>query len=384
MKILIFMTQFYQLGGAERLAVELAAELNNRGVRADILCMSKEDLPGVAEAKADLLNKGIPAIHFLNMNIHPSIITTISAITYLRKLIRREKYDIVETSLLSPCVLASWAIVGGRVRHVVGLHEVFEKERHNTWRYRILRFSIKCNRNIKFYTISKYALKHWLEYSGTPEHCTRLVYNAISDNCFTSIADRNNLHQEFGLPRSARIILFVGRLLVLKGIDTIYEALGPILSEQNLCILYIGAEMSSVTTSHVDKGLVAQLKDQVRRDELMDRVLFLGWRYDVTRLMASSDILVHPARNDGFGLVLAEAMAVGLPVVASNVEGIPEVLEGSDLIMVPPNDPKALRDAVLQTLHRTPEEMSTAIRKGRECAERFRMNNRVENMIDLF
>ncbi len=67
MKVLIFMTQFYQLSGAERLAVELTEELNKRCIHADILSMYTEDLPDVAEAKQDLLNRGIPNVGFLGV-----------------------------------------------------------------------------------------------------------------------------------------------------------------------------------------------------------------------------------------------------------------------------------------------------------------------------
>ena len=73
MKVLIFMTQFYQLSGAERLAVELAEELNRRGIHRDILSMYTEDLSGVAEAKEGLLMRGIPKVYFLGLKIYPLI-----------------------------------------------------------------------------------------------------------------------------------------------------------------------------------------------------------------------------------------------------------------------------------------------------------------------
>jgi len=104
----------------------------------------------------------------------------------------------------------------------------------------------------------------------------------------------------------------------------------------------------------------------------------------IPRLMASCDLLVHPARIEGFGLVLAEALAAGLPVVASNVDGIPEVLAGTDSLMVQPDDPEALRDAVLKTLNRTPEETVCAIEKGRTRAEDFRIGKRTDAMVKLF
>lgn len=100
--------------------------------------------------------------------------------------------------------------------------------------------------------------------------------------------------------------------------------------------------------------------------------------------MAASDILVHPPRTEGFGLVLAEALAARLPIVATNVDGIPEVLAGTDSLMVPPDDPEALREAVLRTLHRSPDEAAAAIEKGRRRAQAFRTQQRTEAMIRLF
>ena len=79
-----------------------------------------------------------------------------------------------------------------------------------------------------------------------------------------------------------------------------------------------------------------------------------------------------------------EAMAAGLPVVATNVGGIPEVLAGTDSVMVLPDDPEALREGVLGTLNRTPEEKERAIMKGRERAEDFRIRNRVDAMVTLY
>ncbi len=87
MKVLIFMTQFYQLNGAERLAVELAEQLNKRGIRTDILSMYTEALPGVVDAKNALLRNGIPAVHFLGLRIHPPIASMVAAIWRLRRLI---------------------------------------------------------------------------------------------------------------------------------------------------------------------------------------------------------------------------------------------------------------------------------------------------------
>jgi len=385
MKVLVFMTQFYELNGAERLAVELAEALNKRGIRADILSMYTEDLPGVPAAKQDLLRRGVPAVHFLGMQIHPAVTALASSIYRLRRLIRKQQYDIVETSMLSPTVLASWSTRHTMARHIVGVHDVFRKDRYHNVHHRVWRFSVKCNRCIRCYAISDFVKRHWIEYMGIPVEHVRTVYNAIPNDCFEAVPQRDNVLQELGIPVGAKVALFVGRMLKRKGIDTVLDALGPILHEQNLYLLYIGGWSQPPEGFFADEdGLLDRMKEQIASKGWAERVRFLGRRNDVPRLMASCDILVHPARIEGFGLVLAEALAAGLPVVASNVQGVPEVLAGTDSVMIPPDNPEALREAVLKTLRRTPEEAALCAKSGRAKAEEFRIEKRIDNMVRLF
>jgi glycosyltransferase involved in cell wall biosynthesis len=381
MKVLIFMTQFYQLSGAERLGVELAEELNKRKIHTDILSMYTEDMAGVLEAKEGLLQRGISQVHFLGMKVHPSIASIIPAILKLRRLIKEERYDIVETSMVSPTVLAAWATRGTQSRHVAGLHQVFRLDRENSVRHWVWRFSISCNPHIRYYSISDYASKAWVCYSGTPPQYTRTIYNAIPDDCFEAVADRQGVRTELGIPEDNRIALYVGRLAKYKGCDTLVSALGPLLEQSNLHLLFVGAPDPNV---HGCSEMIDGMEKQIEDNGWSDRIRFLGYRKDIPRLLASADIIVHPTHMEGFGLVLVEAMAAGLPVVASNAEAIPEVLKNTDSIMVPPDDPEALRKAVLQTINRSPLEAAAAIEKGRKRAEDFRIGKRTNSMVRLF
>lgn len=381
MKVLVFMTQFYQLNGAERLGVELAEQLNKRSIHADIMSMYAKDLPGVPEAKQLLLDKGIPAVHFLGLKAHPPMAKFFPAVWKLRGLIKEQGYDIIETSQVSPTVLASWATRRTNSQHVSGLHQVFSRENENSKQHKFWRFSVRCNRRIRYYAISDYAAKHWVKYSKTPPRYTRRIYNAIPDDCFIATPDRRGVRSELGIPEDARLAIYVGRIVDYKGIDTVIEALGPVLQQENLNLLYIGRPYPSFSNT---AAMLSNMEKKIVENNWCDRVKFLGFRKDVPRLIASSDVLVHPTRIEGFGLVLTEAMAAGLPVVASNVQGIPEVLAGTDSIMVPPDDHLALRDAVMATLNRTPEQAALAIRKGCERAEDFRIDNRTNSIIQLF
>lgn len=381
MKVLIFMTQFYRLSGAERLAVELAEELNKRGIHTDILSMYTEDLPGVAEAKQDLLAKGIPNVYFLGMKIHPPVRSLFPAIFKLRCLIQEQQYDIIETSMLSPCAIASWATLIGHTRHVSGLHRVFRRDRENRIQHKFWRFSVRCNPRNRYYGISNYVSDAWTSYSNIQDRYERTIFNAIPDDCFIVSPDRQKVHREFDIPDDGRIILYVGRLAKCKGCDILLNALAGLLKQYNLYILFAGLLDPMVSGS---EEMLDAMQKQLKNEKWGYRVKFIGYRLDVPRLMASADLLVHPTLTEGFGLILVEAMATGLQVVATNVEGIPEVLAGTDSIMVPPNDAHELRNAVLETLHRSPSEIVQAVQKGRRRAENFRICNRINNMTLLF
>lgn len=375
------MTQFYQLGGAERLQVELAEELNIRGIHTDILSMYSEGLLGVAEAKQDLLGRGVNNIYFLDMKVHPPFDSLLPAIIKLKRLIRGQKYDIVETSSISTNVIASWATLNGRTRHVVGLHHVFMRNRENTRRHMFWRFTLRYNRRNRYYAISNYVNNAWQSYSNISGQYIRTICNAIQNDFFTAKKDRSRLCKELEIPSDGHILLYVGRLAKYKGCDILLEAIAPCLRQNNLFLLYVGLVDPAVSGSD---EMLANMNKKISSENLGERVRFLGYRKDIPRLMSSADVLVHSTTTEGFGLTLVEAMAAGLPVVATNVEGIPEVLAGTDSIMVPPNDPYAIRDAILKTLNRSSEEACSALKKGKNAAENFRIDKRVDQFVNFF
>lgn len=385
MKVLIFTTQFWKLGGAERLAIELAADLNRRGIHADVLSMYAANLPGVDVARQRLLEQGIPVVRFLGMGVNPGSLTALTAVGKLRRLVRDERYTVVETSLVSPRLLTMCATIGLPAHHVAGVHDVFTKRRYNDGKSRLSRYFMAVNDETRFYAVSEYVKKHWIEYSRTPPERTRTIYNGIPDEAFDAQAERDSVRRELNISRDAKVALFVGRMLKRKGIDTIVEALGPILEVENLHLIFAGAVDEPPDGLFPDeRGLLQRMRERIASQGWTPHISMLGVRGDIPRLMASSDVLVHPARLEGFGLVLAEALATGLPVIASDVEGIPEVLSGTDSLMVPPDDPDALRIAVQRTLSRTQREKATAERKARLRADRFRLCHRTDAMIELF
>lgn len=381
MKILIFMTQFYQLGGAEKLAVELAEELNARNIDTDILSIYSNNISGTKEQIDRLHKKGIRNINSLGLCVHPSIFSLLSSILKLRKLLKTQNYDIIETSSMIPTLVASWATLGTHVKHIAGLHQVFRKDRENSFKHKLWQISTMLNKHVNYYAISDYVASKWISYSHVPSERVFKVYNAIANKFFEAEADKDTVHREFNIPENGIIAIYVGRLAAYKGIDTILEALSPVLKHQNIFLLYVGLPDYDVAGT---KEMISRMKNKISLEKLESNVKIIGFREDIPRLMAAADVLVHPTKIEGFGLTLVEAMAVGLPVVASNVEAIPEILTGTDSLMVTPNNPEALLEAVLSTLKRTPINKKMAIDKGKNRAKDFSINRRASEMINLF
>ncbi len=146
--------------------------------------------------------------------------------------------------------------------------------------------------------------------------------------------------EQFGVPRSAEVILAVGRLHPQKGFLVLLEAAEPLLKasdEVQLVIVGEGPQRS-------------ELSAWVRSHGLEHSVHLLGWRPDVAGLMKSADLFVLPSLWEGMPNTLLEAMAVGLPVVATSVEGVADIVtDGETGLLVPPRSAERLRSA-LRTL----------------------------------
>lgn len=385
MKTLVFTTQFHQVGGYERLAVELAVELNRLGVRTDVLSQYNSTIPGVRDAELRLREAGIPQISYLGLCVNPSIFAICRAIYRFRKFVRTEDYTAVEVSGFTPSLVAAVALVGMNVKVLIGVHAIYAGKLYGGLRYSLWKQLIKLPRHVSFFAISQAVADAWREYARVDAQRVKVVMNSINVAFYShqklQCIDFGSLANNLSSAECGRTVLFVGRLLRSKGIDTLYSALKECLVPHRLNLIFVGRADDCETPD--DAEMLAEMREEIQSSPWNGRVHFLGLRTDVPEIMATSDILVHPARSEGFGLVLAEALAVGLPIVASDVDGIPEVLAGTESVMVPPDDPHALAAAVISVLEWPKEKLDAAIAKGKHRAESFRSERRAKAILEL-
>lgn len=169
------------------------------------------------------------------------------------------------------------------------------------------------------------------------------------------------------LPAGAPVLLAIARLADQKGLDVAIRALPEIRRSHPETLLVVLGEGPA-------RGALEELDASLG---VGDAVLLPGRLPDVAALLERAELLVHPARWEGFGLALLEAMLAARPVVAARVSSIPEiVVDGETGLLVPPDDPAALAGAIVRLLG----DDELRARLGRAGLERARVEFSVERM----
>jgi glycosyltransferase involved in cell wall biosynthesis len=170
-----------------------------------------------------------------------------------------------------------------------------------------------------------------------------------------------------GVPEGVPVLLAVARLVEQKGIDVAIAALPAVRARHPDAVLVV-----------LNEGpLRGRLLEQAAALGVADAVFLPGRVGDVTSWLRRADVLVHPARWEGFGLALLEAMLASLPVVATQVSAVPEIVaDGETGLLVPPDDPDALAEATARVL----DDRELAARLGAAGLARARTEFSVERM----
>ncbi len=187
-----------------------------------------------------------------------------------------------------------------------------------------------------------------------------LAPNGVDARRFTPAGsvERANIRASLGIPEDAPVALFVGRLERRKGLDILLAAWADLLRRGSTARLLIAGP-----------GEVAAWAREAHEDGVEERVTFLGPRKDVVDLYQAADLFIFPSRAEGCPNAVLEAMASGLPVVATDVAGNREVVgeDGKAGWLVPAEDPAALAEAVATLLS------SPALRREVSAAGRARV-----------
>jgi glycosyltransferase involved in cell wall biosynthesis len=364
-RLLILDTEL-EMGGKEKLLYEFLARADRNRFRVAVCCLK----PG-GYFKEKIVALGVPFYDDLLRHRFDAM-----AFRELAHVIRAEKTEIVETFAHPNTVIFSFlAKLRSMVQSVVVSYHALAVDPHENIVRPYLRPVLR--RLDAHIAVAEIQKRHLVGVEGLREESVRVIYNGVDTGAFRPAdpAERSATRRTLGLADDAVVLMTVGSLKPIKGADVLLRAVAPLMREQpRLRLVLVG--------DGPDRG---SLERQARELSIADRVSFLGLRADVDRLLRAADALVLPSRSEALPTVLLEAMAAGLPVVATRVGGVPEIVdEDRSGLMVPPEDASALGGA-LARIASDPALRRSLGQRGRAVVEsRFRVETMCENRMAYF
>lgn len=316
MKLLILGGNFNNTGGTERVGSLVANGLSEAGYEIVLASMSCGDKPFFP------LNKEIKVTSLFN-SPGRTLYRTPSLIYKIRKLLKDEKIDILIVVETMSVLFTLPAVIGLPVKHICWEHFNFKSDLGKKGR-RIAR-QLAARYCDSVVTLTERDKEYWL--AGT-QHKNQIT--AIPNPCPFPVQD--NIY-----PKQSKIVLAVGRLVNIKGYDLLLQAWLKVIEtapDWQLKIVGEGEERASLSQFIADNNLA-------------DSVELVGNTDNVQKYYEQAAIFCLSSRFEGFGMVLIEAMAFGLPIVSFDCEAGPaEILDGTGSILVKPCDTDLLADGL--------------------------------------
>ncbi len=305
----------------------------------------------------------------------------VSPFLALIRLIRQKQIDIVHTHLLSGNFYGRLSGKAARVKGIVTTLHHSDKEALGGSSVPFLT-DLLFNLDISMAAFSDYIitpsadLKQRIAQQGVKAEKIIHIPNAVNLDCF-GIADGESLacRQELGIPSGLKVVGIVGRLVTVKNFPLFLRAARRVIDTGILVkFLVIG-----------DGPLRSELKTMADELKLTQYVIFTGFRQDVLRVVSSLDLFVLCSDSEVFPLALIEAMALGKPVIATNVGGIREIVDHmKDGLVFPAGDEMNLSESIIYLLTHGGEarEMGNSARE--KVVTAFSLRRMTEKLLGVY
>lgn len=350
----------FEMGGQERVALDLAREQIARGHRVLAISLAAAPDGPIAEAfaAAGASVSRVPK----GPGVDPGIAWA------LRSRLREAGVDVVHTH--NPLPLAYGAVAGRLARAAV----VHTKHGANPDRgRRLLLRRLGGHLAHAYVAVSSATAAVARRNHECPSERLHTIPNGVDLAAFAHDEEaRAAVRAELGIPADAWVFGTVGRLRVEKNFPALIRAAAPLLGPRaRLVIVGDGVEMPKLVAAAAAAGASAW-------------TVLAGARSDVPRILSAFDAFVMSSDTEGLPLGLVEAMAAGLPIVATDVGGIGEVLEGGRVgALVRAGDEPGLREA-MAALARDPSAARERGRAARERSERYALVTMVDAYLALY
>jgi glycosyltransferase involved in cell wall biosynthesis len=218
------------------------------------------------------------------------------------------------------------------------------------------------------------SMKALLTQHGVAAHKIRVVHNAVDPNDTVPKTSGKEIRLRYGLTSDQKVIGVIGRLNPEKGQLIFLRAL------EKTARSFPGVKALIIGDGQ-DRAL---LEGFCREKALSDRVVFLGYQEKVADYYQVLDLLVLPSLSEGLPNTVLEAMSFGVPVLATAVGGVPEIIQNGNGMMVPPNDPGALAEKMMELLGDGVLRQAIGLKGKTSLYPHFTPEYRVRQIVNLY
>jgi len=356
-------------GGFERFMLSVAEECAVRGYKFSCIW---EKRPASEQFNADLAAAGADSI-VISANGRRA-----RFVLELASWLRKNRCDVIHTHFNPVAVLA---LTAAKLSHVPltfsTLHSGLQEQEVGRLRFRN-KFSVKIRQALssKIFTVSDAVRKQYIQHLGLSEDKSMVRYIGVSSP--VGCLDRKEMRKKLNLKDDELVILCVAFHDVVKGVDVLLHAYKILLAEyDNLMLVQVGGSL--------DPNDTTKLKQLAQDIGVADKIIWTGLRDDFNDIMKCPDVYCQPSRSEGLGLTILEAMYSGLPVVATRVGGIPEVVsENKTGLLVEPENPDVLAQALGRLLGNKENRLSMGQSGEDRVKEIFALEKQSKYLIDIY
>jgi glycosyltransferase involved in cell wall biosynthesis len=350
-------------GGVERLVVNTAKWLLQRGNYYPVVF----NLTGKGHFKSEIEKHGIEYCSINQDNLRRNVIKNLKEV---RSIIKDYRPDLIHTHQFASDFYGSLASLGLNIPVVSHIHNPgMESPSRKLMRYVLSKWLLSA-----FIAVVDEKAEELKKFMPAVKDRVYVLYNAIDPESLQLPAgySRSSYRSRFSIPENALVVGACGRLSWEKGYDLLVKAFRMILQYVPECYLLIvgdGPERSKLEELAAALGVA-------------DRVIFAGYRADVSAVMSTFDVFVISSYTEAFPMVALEAMCAGLPLVMTNTVSAKDVLSSASLI-VSPSAP-SLAEGIIYLL-KNPEARKRLAAKGKALVEtQFTMGTYVEKLEAIY
>ncbi|WP_272680161.1 glycosyltransferase [Providencia sp. PROV032] len=358
MKILLVITGL-GMGGAEKIVSSLADDYKKKHNSVTIVSLTSPILVVPKSQEIDIIN----------LNIR-GVVSFIKAIFTLKKIIKKIRPDVVHSHMFHAIIISRICRLLVKIPKLISsAHNTVDGSLIRSMLYRVTDFLSEVTTNV-----SQDAVNSFIKSHAANKNKIICIDNGIDITKFKKL-DKSVFPSEFYNANNKLIILSIGSLTKQKDYPNLFNALALFKQEygSNFIQLIVGS-------GPLEQSLI-QLSTQLG---LQENIIFLGLRHDIPELLSLCDLFILPSAWEGFGLVIAEAMACEAIVIGTDCGGVKDVV-GQYGFIVPPHDPNLLKSAIFSSLNLSPEEKNSMQKNARlHIIHKYSLTRMANEYLELY